>query len=185
MSHLILVLNPGSTSTKAAVYSDEHPVCSTSLLHSNQDLAPFPTLLDQLDYRVALVRGWLAQEGIDLSTLSAVVGRGGIIPNIVAGGYVVDDNLVDSMEPILTLEENGVYAYYPAGGETFYHSGWYTVDDRVITLEDTQGNLRTAIYVNGTIYLVEGDGVVSVVHRMRQNAEYENISIDTLPSPRT
>ena len=59
MSHLILVLNPGSTSTKAAVYSDEHPVCSTSLLHSNQDLAPFPTLLDQLDYRVALVRGWL------------------------------------------------------------------------------------------------------------------------------
>ena len=97
----------------------------------------------------------------------------------------VDDNLVDNMEPILTLEENGVYAYYPAGGETFYHSGWYTVDDRVITLEDTQGNLRTAIYVNGTIYLVEGDGVVSVVHRMRQNAEYENISIDTLPSPRT
>ena len=97
----------------------------------------------------------------------------------------VDDNLVDSMEPILTLEENGVYAYYPAGGETFYHSGWYTVDDRVITLEDTQGNLRTAIYVNGTIYLVEGDGVVSVGHRMRQNAEYENISIDTLPSPRT
>ena len=97
MSHLILVLNPGSTSTKAAVYSDEHPVCSTSLLHSNQDLAPFPTLLDQLDYRVALVRGWLGQEGFDLSTLSAVVGRGGIIPNIVAGGYQVDDALVDCL----------------------------------------------------------------------------------------
>ena len=46
---------------------------------------------------MALVRGWLGQEGIDLSTLSAVVGRGGIIPNIVAGGYVVDDNLVDCL----------------------------------------------------------------------------------------
>ena len=58
---------------------------------------PYPTLYDQLDYRVALVRGWLAQEGMDLSTLSAVVGRGGIIPNIVAGGYQVDDNLADCL----------------------------------------------------------------------------------------
>ena len=44
-----------------------------SIVHTNQDLAPYPSLYDQLDYRVALVRGWLAQEGVDLSTLSAVV----------------------------------------------------------------------------------------------------------------
>ena len=97
MSHLILVLNPGSTSTKAAVYQDEQPVCSTSILHTNQDLAPFPALTDQLDYRVSLVRKWLEEESFDLTTLSAVVGRGGIIPNIVAGGYRVDDALVDCL----------------------------------------------------------------------------------------
>jgi len=97
MSHRILVLNPGSTSTKAAVYEDKHPLISQSLSHTNHDLAPFPTLNDQLDYRVALIRGWLAQENFDLSTLSAVVGRGGIIPNIVAGGYHVDDALVDCL----------------------------------------------------------------------------------------
>ncbi len=110
----------------------------------------------------------------------------GVLQVQAVGTYqAVDDNLVDSMETVLTLDENGVYAYYPAGGVAFYHAGWYTVDDRVITLEDTQGNLRTAIYVNGTIYLSEGDGVVSVVHRMRQNGVYENISIEDLPSPRT
>ena len=44
MSQLILVPNPGSTSTKAAVYEEEHPLLSRSILHSNQDLAPCPTL---------------------------------------------------------------------------------------------------------------------------------------------
>lgn len=86
MPYEILVLNPGSTSTKAAVYRDEHPIMSKSFPHTNQDLAPYPTLNDQLDYRVALVRAWLGQEGYDLGKLSAVVGRGGIIPNIVARG---------------------------------------------------------------------------------------------------
>ena len=93
----LLIINPGSTSTKVAVYEDSHPLAVKSIIHTNQDLAPYPTLYDQLDYRVALVRLWLAQEGFDLSTLTAVVGRGGIIPNIVAGGYLVDDNLVDCL----------------------------------------------------------------------------------------
>ena len=75
MAQLILVLNPGSTSTKAAVYEDERPLLSCSIAHTNQDLAPYPTLYDQLDYRVSLVRSWLAQEGFDLKRLAAVVGR--------------------------------------------------------------------------------------------------------------
>ena len=97
MAYTILVLNPGSTSTKASVYEDDRPLLSKSIVHTNHDLAPYPTLNDQLDYRVALVRGWLAQESFDLANLSAVVGRGGIIPNIVAGGYVVDDALADCL----------------------------------------------------------------------------------------
>ena len=63
MSHRLLILNPGSTSTKAAVYDGEHQTAMKSIVHTNQDLAPYPSLYDQLDYRVALVRGWLAQEG--------------------------------------------------------------------------------------------------------------------------
>ena len=97
MSYKILVLNPGSTSTKAAVYEDEKQLMVESFSHSNRDLAPYPALNDQLDYRVALVRSWLAQQDFPLSELSAVVGRGGIIPNIVAGGYTVDDNLLDCL----------------------------------------------------------------------------------------
>ena len=97
MSYDILVLNPGSTSTKAAVYRDKQPIKTRSVIHTNQDLAPYPTLNDQLDYRVGMVRSWLALEGYDLARLSAVVGRGGIIPNIVSGGYLVDDALSDCL----------------------------------------------------------------------------------------
>ena len=76
MSYDILVLNPGSTSTKAAVYRDERPLMARSMVHSNPDLAPYPALNDQLDYRVGMARSWLALEGYDLAGLSAVVGRG-------------------------------------------------------------------------------------------------------------
>lgn len=92
-----LILNPGSTSTKVAIYDNDKPVFVRSITHTNHDLAPYPALNDQLEYRTALVRATLAEEGIELSTLSAVVGRGGIIPGIVAGGYVVDEALMDCL----------------------------------------------------------------------------------------
>lgn len=97
MSYQILVLNPGSTSTKAAVYEDTHPLFSHSIPHTNEDLSPYPTLNDQLGYRVQLVQEWLDSQHYDVSQLSAVVGRGGILPNLVPGGYVVDEVLDDCL----------------------------------------------------------------------------------------
>ena len=59
MSHRLLILNPGSTSTKAAVYDGERQTAMKNIVHTNQDLAPYPSLYDQLDYRVALCgAGW-------------------------------------------------------------------------------------------------------------------------------
>lgn len=95
MSYDILVLNPGSTSTKAAIYRDEERLLFTSIPHTNDELSVYPTLNDQLGHRVAFVQKWLDSEGFDAGTLSAVVGRGGIIPNIVSGGYLVDQVMFD------------------------------------------------------------------------------------------
>ena len=97
MSYEILVLNPGSTSTKAAVFEDGRPLFSHSIPHTNEELSPYPTLNDQLDHRVQLVRNWLDSKAYDLSRLSAVVGRGGILPNLVPGGYQVDEVLEDAL----------------------------------------------------------------------------------------
>ena len=97
MSYDILVLNPGSTSTKAAVYRDERSLMARSVVHTNADLAPYPALNDQLDYRADLFSPADWGKVYDLSGLSAVVGRGGIIPNIVSGGYLVDEALADCL----------------------------------------------------------------------------------------
>ena len=88
MSYRLLILNPGSTSTKAAVYEDDRPVC----MHQHRPHQPGPGPLPR-PAPTSWTTGWpwcgagWRQESFDLSTLSAVVGRGGIIPNIVAGGY--------------------------------------------------------------------------------------------------
>lgn len=98
-----LILNPGSTSTKVAVYDNQVPVFSVSIPHTNSDLAPFPHLNDQLSYRVSLVDALLAQHGIAPETLDAIVGRGGIIPGVSAGGYYADEALS------LCLKNNPVF----------------------------------------------------------------------------
>ena len=63
----ILVINPGSTSTKIAIYQDENPIYTESISHTPADLAPFPRVLEQLEYRLAMIRaafrGW-GQAGV-------------------------------------------------------------------------------------------------------------------------
>lgn len=93
----LLVLNPGSTSTKVAVYEDEKPIFSKNIEHDGNILRMFEKLNDQLDFRIKAVSECLKSAGINLLDFSAVIGRGGIIPGIVSGGYIVDDNLLDCL----------------------------------------------------------------------------------------
>ena len=89
----ILAINPGSTSTKIAVYDNLEPVFKRTISHSHDELAVFPTLLDQYSWRKGLIEDALRQEGIDVRSLSAVIGRGGIIKPVESGVYEVNDAL--------------------------------------------------------------------------------------------
>ena len=79
MAFNILAINPGSTSTKIAVYNDEKPVFSISIEHSPEDLARFNSVQDQFHWRKDLIEQTLKENGIDIRKLNAVIGRGGII----------------------------------------------------------------------------------------------------------
>jgi butyrate kinase len=87
----ILAINPGSTSTKIAVYCDEKEVFSESIDHSDEELAKCTRLKDQFEMRKALVLKALEEHGCSPSMLSAVVGRGGMLPPVNAGGYTVNE----------------------------------------------------------------------------------------------
>ena len=91
MSYRILAINPGSTSTKIAVYEDDQPILEKTLRHSPEELAPFPDIIDQYEFRKKIVLEALAEGNIAPETLSAVVGRGGLIKPVPGGTFKINE----------------------------------------------------------------------------------------------
>jgi len=91
--HRLLVINPGSTSTKVAAYEDEQPLFVEILRHSSDELAAFGHILDQYEFRLRAIDRMLAERQIDPASLSAVVGRGGLLQPIPSGTYRVSDRM--------------------------------------------------------------------------------------------
>ena len=90
----ILVINPGSTSTKMAVYEDENPVLLRNITHSAEELAPFGDVTNQQDFRRQLVLDELRQADIPLQ-FDAVIGRGGLVKPISGGVYEINQTMLD------------------------------------------------------------------------------------------
>jgi len=106
MGFTVLAINPGSTSTKCAIYRDAREVWKKGVQHKSEDLARFRRLQDQLEYRNAAVRAGLAEAGIPLSEISAVVGRGGLLKPLPGGVYEVNER----MKADLLAEKYGRHA---------------------------------------------------------------------------
>ena len=90
----ILVINPGSTSTKMAVYEDEKPVLLRNIAHTAEELAPFGAITEQQDFRRQLILDELQQANIPLE-FDAVIGRGGLVKPIAGGVYEIDEQMVN------------------------------------------------------------------------------------------
>jgi butyrate kinase len=90
----LLVINPGSTSTKVAVYEDEQPLFVETLRHPSDQVSAFPRMLDQFGFRLQVVLDFLAQRQVPLSSLDAVVGRGGLLRPVPSGTFLVNPRMV-------------------------------------------------------------------------------------------
>ncbi len=95
----ILVVDPGSTSTKIAVYLDDRPVFARQLGHSDGDLQPFRgrPILDQLPFRQSAIEAELAAAGHRLDDFDAVAGRGGLMRPLASGTYRVNEEMLDDL----------------------------------------------------------------------------------------
>lgn len=100
----ILVINPGSTSTKIAVFQNNRPVFQKSINHSREDLAPFKRVTDQYEYRKEIILKELIDAGIDIGKISIVVGRGGLVKPIESGVYEVNQAMIDDLRSDKTVE---------------------------------------------------------------------------------
>lgn len=94
MSRRILAINPGSTSTKLALFEDGTELAAVSLPHAAADLAPFPTVASQASLRRAAIAAFLADHGADCRKLDGVIGRGGLLRPLESGVYAVNDAML-------------------------------------------------------------------------------------------
>lgn len=98
MAYKLLIINPGSTSTKIGVYEGEKEILEETLRHSAEEILKYDTIFDQLDFRKKVILKVLKEKGIDINELDAVVGRGGMLKPIEGGTYEVNEAMVEDLK---------------------------------------------------------------------------------------
>ncbi|MDN3449922.1 butyrate kinase [Planococcus sp. APC 3906] len=93
----ILVLNPGSTSTKIGVFDNDILIMENTIRHSTESLAQFTSIIDQFEFRKQTILEALDEEGMNVSNLSAVCGRGGLLRPIEGGTYAVNETMLNDL----------------------------------------------------------------------------------------
>ena len=95
MGKHILCINPGSTSTRIAVFDDREKQFLTTLTHSNEELEQFGDVQGQLQYRFDAIANVLRENGIDVQKMDAVVGRGGALRPMEGGIFSVNERMLE------------------------------------------------------------------------------------------
>lgn len=98
MAYRLLIMNPGSTSTKIGVYEDDKEILIETLRHSAEEIGEYPTIVDQFEFRKNVILNVLKEKNFDIKTLSAVVGRGGLLKSIEGGTYAVNDTMLEDLK---------------------------------------------------------------------------------------
>lgn len=94
----ILVINPGSTSTKVSYFEDEKEIKTKKIEHSTQELKKFERIFEQYEFRKSAVLEFLKENSIDPKELSCVVGRGGLLRPIPAGTYIINEKMLEDLK---------------------------------------------------------------------------------------
>jgi butyrate kinase len=94
----ILAINPGSTSTKIAVFRGEEKTLSQNISHTAEELAPFAKIIDQHHFREKVILEFLRRNDFDVKGLAAVVGRGGLLGPMASGTYRVNEEMIEFLK---------------------------------------------------------------------------------------
>ena len=94
----LLIINPGSTSTKLGVFEDETLVSEETLRHTTEEIARFDKIVDQVDFRKGMILDFLKNNNIDIKSFDVIVGRGGLLKPIPSGTYAVTDALIEDLK---------------------------------------------------------------------------------------
>jgi butyrate kinase len=93
----VIAINPGSTSTKIAVFQNDKTLFLKTIRHTADELAPYPKITDQFEFRKHIILQQLSEAGIDLVHVKAIVGRGGVLKPIPSGIYEVNEAMIHDL----------------------------------------------------------------------------------------
>ena len=94
----MLVINPGSTSTKIAVYEDRIAVLNETIRHDSKELESFENVVDQYEFRVETIKKILTSRDITFDKFDVIVGRGGFLKPIEGGVWKVNEKMIDDLK---------------------------------------------------------------------------------------
>ncbi len=97
MAEYLLIINPGSTSTKTALFDGTQKVSEDICRHDPQELAKFDNVADQFDYRMKEIDRWIESLNIEAGDIAAVVGRGAPLKPLEGGCYGINDQMLDDL----------------------------------------------------------------------------------------
>lgn len=98
MSQLMLIINPGSTSTKIALFDGNQKKSEENIRHDAKELSAFDNVADQFDFRMQGINGWINSLTLKDGDLKAVVGRGAPLKPLEGGSYEISDELLDAVK---------------------------------------------------------------------------------------
>ncbi len=96
--HRILAINPGSTSTKIAVYQNNEPVFLKNIKHSNEDLKEFNSIADEFEFRKNIILQECKDADINIENIKTIVGRGGLVKPIESGIYTINEAMINDLK---------------------------------------------------------------------------------------
>lgn len=159
---LILVINPGSTSTKVAVFDNNKVVFQKNIKHPAEEIAKYAKITDQYEFRKNVILQELQTEGIRLEEIVIVMGRGGLIKHIPSGVYEVNERMKEDLR-------KGV------NGEHASNLGGLIADDIAKTLPSAKAYIADPVVVDEMIDVARISGHprferVSIFHALNQKA---------------
>jgi butyrate kinase len=98
MTYRVLAINPGSTSTKIAVYEDKTPLFEKTLRHDPAELEKFGGIIEQYDFRKTLVMEAMQENNVSPESLHAVVGRGGLVRPVSGGTWKISQSMLNDLK---------------------------------------------------------------------------------------
>lgn len=98
MAYRMLVINPGSTSTKTALFEDNRKIAEEVIRHDRDELMKFDNVADQFEFRMTMIDQWIESLNIEPGTLSCVVGRGAPLRPLAGGSYKITDLMIEDVK---------------------------------------------------------------------------------------